>query len=160
MKEEIWKDVVGYETLFSVSNLGNVLSKRTNKLLKQHLNKQGRLSIATKIGGRGGLNLCFKVHRLVATAFISNPENKPTVNHIDGDKTNNCASNLEWATYSENMQHAWANGLIVHKTGPTALSKAQILFIKEKYIPYSRQYGSRALSRIMGVAHTTILDYV
>lgn len=53
------------------------------------------------------------VHRLVATHFIDNPEDKPTVNHIDGDKQNNHVDNLEWATYQENAQHAWANGLKV-----------------------------------------------
>lgn len=160
MQNEIWKDVVGYETLFSVSNLGNVRSKRTNRILKQHLNKQGRFAIATKIGGRKGLDLCFKVHRLVATAFIPNPNNKPTVNHTDGNKINNCADNLEWATHSENIQHAWDNGLIVPRTGPLSLTHEQILFIQQNYVPYSRKYGSRALSRMMNVAHTTILDYV
>lgn len=109
--EELWKDVIGFEALFSVSNMGNVFSKRTNKLLKLCVSDRGYYKVATKIGGRAGKNYCFRVHRLVATAFLDNPEDKPSVNHKDGNKLNNRCSNLEWSTVSENMTHAYANGL-------------------------------------------------
>lgn len=121
---ETWKDVVGYESLFSVSNLGNVKSKRTNKLLKQHINKKGYCTVATKIGGRLGKAVCFKVHRLVAEAFLPPPHfdvvvdsdrtfyKKVIVNHKDGNKQNNSSLNLEWSTYQDNAIHAWENGLV------------------------------------------------
>lgn len=108
---EEWKDVVGYEGLFQVSNLGNVFSKRTNKLLKHSVSKKGYCLIASKIGGRTGKNVCFKVHRLVAEAFLDNEQNKLYVNHKDGCKTNNNVLNLELCTSSENMQHAYDHGL-------------------------------------------------
>jgi len=104
--EEVFKDVVGFEDYFQISNLGNIFSKRSNRVLKTHITKRGYVSLATKIGGRQGTNHCFRVHRLVAEAFLPNPENKPEVNHIDGIKTNNKISNLEWVTAEENMNHA------------------------------------------------------
>lgn len=84
--EEIFKDVVGFEDYFQISNFGRFFSKRSNKLLKLHINKSGYITLATKIGGRHGTNHCFKIHRVVAEAFIPNPENKPEVNHKDGKK--------------------------------------------------------------------------
>lgn len=115
--EEIFKDVVGFETLFQISNLGRVFSKRSNKLLKLHTSKTGYVTLATKIGGRHGFNKCFKVHRLVAEAFIPNPASKPQVNHLDGNKGNNIASNLEWATAKENIVHAFSEGLNTARKG-------------------------------------------
>ena len=111
MEKEEYRDVVGFEDYFQISNLGNVFSKRSNRILKQTKSKTGYWTFATKIGGRNGTNHCFRVHRLVAGAFIPNPENKPFVNHIDGCKTNNILSNLEWVTASENTVHAWSTGL-------------------------------------------------
>lgn len=109
---EVWKDVVGFESLFLVSNFGEVYSKRSSKILKQNLHSNGYFTIATKIGGRKGKSICFKVHRLVAEAFLLNIENKPFVNHIDGVKTNNNLNNLEWCTAKENTKHAILTGLI------------------------------------------------
>ena len=100
---EIWKDVVGYEGLYEVSNLGNIKNAK-GRILKPLVRKHGYLGI--QLRGKGGNERGFKtfsIHRLVAKAFIPNPENKPEVNHIDENKTNNQANNLEWVTHKENM---------------------------------------------------------
>lgn len=110
--QEFWKDVVGYEDYFMVSDLGRVYSKRSGKILKQHTNRKGYMQISTRIGGRKGMVVCFKVHRLVAEAFIKNPEGKIAVNHKNGVKDDNCVGNLEWVTHKENLKHAVDTGLL------------------------------------------------
>lgn len=100
--KEIWKDVKDYEGLYQVSNLGRVYTFKRNKLMTPVKCRKGYLRIKLRV------NNCAKsvaVHRLVAQAFIPNPENKPQVNHIDEDKTNNVVSNLEWVTNKENCNH-------------------------------------------------------
>lgn len=114
LEGELWRPVVGYEDYYSVSNCGRVMAtsnpKRTNVCEKL-------LSLKTSNKGYSTLGLCIHknrkdvfVHRLVAEAFIPNPENKPYVNHIDSNPSNNKVENLEWCTHSENMQHAWKFG--------------------------------------------------
>ncbi len=114
MKNEIWKPVKGYESMYEVSNYG-----RCRSLDRQVNSKHGTRTVYGQIlrpdlSNNGYLRYSFSrsqnrckisAHRLVAKHFIPNPENKPQVNHIDSDKTNNHVDNLEWVTMSENMKH-------------------------------------------------------
>lgn len=102
MTTEIWKAIKGYEGLYEVSNLGNVRSIRTNITLKKGITRKGYNIVVLCNNGKRTTKT---VHRLVATAFVENPLNKTEVNHIDEDKTNNRADNLEWVTHIENSRH-------------------------------------------------------
>ena len=112
---ETWRNIKGYEGLYQVSNMGRVkgLERKDSlgrivkeRVLKTAPNAQGYPIVSLCAGGRQKI---FKVHRLVCQAFHKNPENKPCVNHIDENKTNNCASNLEWCTFAENNNHGTHN---------------------------------------------------
>lgn len=126
---EIWKDVVGYEGYYQVSNFGNIRSvdrviysdklhigtKRElkSKMLKPYVNSHGYLALTlTKNSNEKSV----RVHRLVAEAFIKNPNNYDQINHIDGNKTNNKVENLEWCNNQHNVNHAYKNGLTKHYT--------------------------------------------
>lgn len=113
--KEIWKDCVGYEGRYQVSNLGNVRSIANNKgTYQERLLSQRQTTTSDYLYVDftvKDVTTRHSVHRLVAKAFIANPSNKATVNHIDGNKLNNNVCNLEWSTYSENLKHAYANGL-------------------------------------------------
>lgn len=102
--DEIWKDIPGYEGLYQVSNLGNVRSLNYNKtgeikLLKPFTSHNGYRIVS--LSNNGKLK-GYTIHRLVANAFIPNPNNLPQVNHIDENKTNNRTDNLEWCTQAYN----------------------------------------------------------
>lgn len=103
--QEIYKDIQGYENLYKVSNYGNIKSlfKGEDKaiVLKTSI-VCGYISCGLWNGGKGKM---IKNHRIVAQTFIPNPENKPEVNHIDGNRFNNHVSNLEWCTQRENTCH-------------------------------------------------------
>ena len=102
MEKEKWKDVVDYEGLYQVSNLGRVKNIRTGKLLSPCTDKDGyQTSLLYNSNGRKTV----KWHRLVAIAFLSKVDGANQVNHKDGDKKNNCADNLEWCSASENVLH-------------------------------------------------------
>jgi len=125
--EEIWKET-HISPFYQVSNLGNVRSVdrfvkgriegfpafRIGKLLKPAISKTGYPRVLLMFDG---IRKNISVHRLVAIAFIENELNKETVNHIDGNKLNNCVSNLEWASVKENNNHARRLGLNVAKSG-------------------------------------------
>lgn len=119
MVEEIWKPIEGYEGLYEVSNLGRVKSfaipaMKQGKILKPNKKSNGYMRI---ILCKNGVHKFVYIHRLVAEAFVPNPENKPCVNHIDNERANNHADNLEWCTQKENVRHAAKQGRLCKENG-------------------------------------------
>lgn len=152
MNEEEWRPVPGYEGRYEISNFGNVRSVRRNRLM-----------VLTTIHGYHHVNLSkcgkatmFRVHRLVAEAFLRRDSSRPHVNHKDGVKTNNHAPNLEWCTPGENNQHAISLGLrAVHgsKNGFAKLNEKQV-----RVIAHSLKIGLEQtyLGSVFKVKNTTI----
>lgn len=167
MNEELWKVIKGYEGLYQISNYGNVKNKK-GKLLKLRKDKYG-YSIAYLYKNR--IMKCKKAHRLVAQAFIPNPDNKPQVNHINGDKTDNRVENLEWCTNGENIRHSWENNLHKKVFGSNHANAVKIKqydpqgnFIKEwGSIVEASKYYKTTLSNIWGCLngyHKTAKGYI
>lgn len=106
-KYEIWKDISGYEGYYQISNFGNVKNTKTQKILLGDTNNIGyrRVTLYSPVRKR------FFIHRLVALHFCEGASEDLVVNHIDGDKTNNKAENLEWVTRSQNDLHAYQMNL-------------------------------------------------
>lgn len=106
----MWKKIIdkGIITDYSVSNTGEVRKDTNNYMMKPYI-QNGYAHITLQINKKPKR---FNIHRLVAIAFIPNPENKPYVNHIDGNRSNNHVNNLEWVTAAENTQHAVRTGLM------------------------------------------------
>lgn len=130
---EVWKDIAGYENLYQVSNIGRIKSLPRDtknqyafqeRILKQSFDKYGYLVVG--LSGK-----TYKVHRLVAEAFLTKIKGKDIINHKDGNKTNNCINNLEWCTNQENIIHAYRTGLAVSKKGIES-KKTKIVVIKNE----------------------------
>lgn len=149
---EEWKDIKGYEGLYAVSNEGQVKSLRTGKIHKERLTFDGYVKATLTVNYKAK---DYRVHRLVAEAFIPNIDNKETVNHKDGVKTNNNVNNLEWATRSEQNIHSYKHNLkkpMKGSSNPSAkLTEDEVRSIRKDYVKGSREYGTVALGRKYGV---------
>lgn len=147
--KEIWKDIQGYEGLYQVSNLGMIRS--TRGLRNQVGNGYGYLCVDL---WKHNKRKRFYVHRLVANAFLKNEHNYPTVNHKDGNKSNNCVSNLEWCTYSYNNVHALKNGLR-HSNKNNAHMSKRVEALKDKKVVY-RFPSMREAERQLHIANGSV----
>ena len=117
--EEIWKPIKNFENRYRVSNFGRIYSVKRNTIMKPSmLNGYWRVTLhdGSKTNG-------YYVHRIVAEAFIPNPQNKPLVNHIDEDRANNLVSNLEWATFSENVNYGSRNAKVSEAFSKNGISR-------------------------------------
>lgn len=127
---------------------GRLYSNKKNKFLKPHVTAAGYFRI--KMGSNNHL-----LHRLVAQAFIPNPENKPEVNHVDGNKLNHAVSNLEWVTPHENVLHSYQAGLASKKGSKNVkalISENDVLVIRRSSMP------RREIAECYGISLNTVWD--
>lgn len=162
MAVEVWKSVVGfdgyYEGTYEVSNLGRVRSIdrqldngsfAKGQVRKILLDSFGYPVVGLYKKSKGNQR---KVHRLVALAFIPNPENKPAVNHRDGNKQNNNIENLEWVTNRENTNHAYLNKLIVAAKGErNSQAKLTIELVNKAKELHALGWTYEAIGQVIGV---------
>ena len=154
---EIWKDVEGYEGIYKVSNYGRIkrlYRNKKEKILKSYIRNgyySVRLSKENKIKN-------FTVHRLIGKAFINNPNNYNTIDHINGIKTDNRLENLEWVTHKENTNRAWKKGLCNGNKGKFGIqSKKSIKIVQLKNGERINEfYGAYEAERATGIANSSI----
>ena len=130
LPNEIWKPVVGYEGLYEVSNMGRVKSLEIRAYKRPHILKQGTVLGYKQVRFVNGKQ--FKVHRLVAEAFVSNPFGKPHVGHKDESRDNNIAENLEWVTPKENSNMP----LHIKRITDKQIGKLSHLYGKKGFLHY------------------------
>ena len=168
---EIWKPVIGYEKTHIASNLGRVASlpreyegitpngiksirRMQGKILKQHVSNTGYYRTALTVNAK---IFTTSTHRIIAMAFIKNPNKLPQVNHIDGCKTNNMEGNLEWCSASNNQRHAIEHGLINHPRGTNrAFAKLTDDDIRKIRIQISTGITQRLIAREFDVSPSQI----
>lgn len=163
-----WQQIKGFEGLYEINELGQVKSlgrekfvfnrgtKYVQKKKEQMLSPLNKKNVYPHVilYDAKGKPSGFKVHRLVAEAFLPNPLMLPLVNHLDGNKHNFKLSNLEWCDYSHNLKHAYDAGLIKSRYPNAKLKEADVLEIRRLY--ESGQYTHRKLSKVFGVSRSTI----
>lgn len=156
--EEKWKQIEGHEH-YEISSHGRVRRTDDKRLKVLKVDRKGyhEVTLHTKTKRR-----YFKVHRLVAQAFIPNPESKAEVNHMNGITDCNHVENLEWATRKENMLHAKEEGLMPsgEKHPRSVLTRNQVEEIRSLYIPRDKQYSGTALAKKFGVSNHCIHSVV
>ena len=150
------EEIKGFEGLYSITRDGRVFGHKFNKFLSKK-----PLSVGYPIVRlcKNGSYTTIKIHRLVAGAYVPNPQNKACVNHINGIKTDNHVDNLEWSTYSENIQHAFETGLNVAARGEAVanskLTEPQVLEIKDLL---AQGIYHKEIAKMFNVGTTTITD--
>lgn len=146
----MWLPVIGFEDRYLISNDGRVLDIRSGSELRHYMDRDG-YHIVHFISGKKTINR--RVHRLVALAFIPNPHNKPTVNHIDENKDNNAVENLEWATFKEQIHHGTRNARV-----RSSMESCEIQQLDNENHLVATYPSIREAANVMGVRPANILN--
>lgn len=146
------KPIKGYEFKYKATSDGKIWSSYKNGFLKPKIDKWGYEVVALR---KNGKSRSFLVHRLVALTFIDNPCDLPTVNHIDGNKINNDAENLEWLSVSDNHKHAYKTGLRKSTKGKDKTHK----LIPEEVREIRREFSDGASIKTVASKHGISYDY-
>ena len=171
--KEIWKDIKGYEGLYQISNLGNVKKiknkkyninkkeveeKEINKYISIRTHKLGYKYV--KLTDKNGIRKNLFLHRLIAQAFIPNPNNYSCINHINGIKNDNRIENLEWCSQKQNVRYAWDNGLCENVRKVCAINgkrKSKKIIQKNKNGEVIKVWNSTMdIERELGILHNNI----
>ncbi len=166
MSKELWKTIHGFKRKYIVSNKGRIFSRRTHKILKPRLNRDGYYyhPFYMSWDSKRQRPICKSktIHRLVAIAFVPNPYRLPWVNHLDGNKANNNYTNLEWVTREGNAKHAREMGLYKkgYKNTWTHISKEDAEYIRSVYKPKTKEYSGVALAKRFNVCRGTISNII
>ena len=143
-----WKDVIGYENYYQVSEFGDIKNAKTGIIRKTRINqKHGYIDVDLYKDGKCSWK---RVHRIVAEAFIPNPDELPIVMHLDNNKINNHYTNLQWGTISDNTKQAFDDGLL-------ETSKQYELYNDDEQILI---LGMKELSEITGYGHSQLNIYI
>ena len=162
MNEELWKDIKGYEGLYQVSSFGRIKSLLgwnghkyvyREKILNPYMqNSKGTYYRSVVKLKKNGKAKDYKVHRLVAQAFIPNPNNLPQINHIDGNPLNNNVNNLEWCTQKYNVNHAIDNELKINRIN--TIDRETMVDL----LNYGKSYDE--IAKILGITKVTVFNYI
>jgi hypothetical protein len=161
MENRIWKDVVGYEGLYKVSDDGNIYSAR-RKGTRGGVLKCGDIKEYYRVSlHRDGERNIELVHRVVAIAFIPNDNNFPQINHKNGNKKDNRVSNLEWSSSRENILHAYRNKLHPGQRGElNGNAKLTIKEVDEIRKLYNEGHLQKSIAKAYGVTQVTVSDVI
>ena len=147
IKDIIWKDIPRWELLYEINNFGSVRNKHTGKILIGDINTAGYRRVTLY---SGDIRERWFVHRLVATVFIDNPYRYKEVNHKDGNKLNNCVSNLEWCDRTQNEREA-------HRVGLKSYKPFKVIFKDGRVATYEFAID---LANEIGVSKRTVINYL
>lgn len=164
MEEEIWKDVPGWEGLYKVSSCGRILSVSYNHSGRPAIRvlRKDWLGYLVVTLHRNNYSKTYKVHRLVAMAFIPNPTNLPCINHRDEDKTNNRVENLEWCDYSYNNKYGSRPRKVLdaYKRKKSAKAERPVVKMDKTGIILEEFISISAAARAAGVCRESLRDAV
>ena len=168
--QETWRKLI-YPNIpeelnrFEISSNGQLRNVETQHIYKPSLLNTGYFCVKTTLGCRGS-SINIIIHKAVAYTFLKNSKNLTEINHIDGNKQNNFVNNLEWCTSHHNQQHKvdiglWDRNKVSGENNHNAkLTWDEIQYIRDHYVPYSREFGIRSLARKFGVHRSWITDII